>query len=114
MVRTDHPSGGYHIIHHPSGGYPQTRSHVWSYICDISANKPPRDHPIRPDILSPASASFLNVSLAPRQSQQCDEVLDVPSATGQYITEVALMFVSPDHGVLIQEYQGITATGERE
>ena len=47
----------------------------------------------------------------PFQAQQRDELLDIPSASGQYITEVALMFVSPDHGVLMQEYQGISSTG---
>lgn len=45
--------------------------------------------------------------------QQTDELLDMPSATGAYSTEVALMFVSPDHGVLMQEYQSLAGTGAK-
>ena len=29
----------------------------------------------------------------------------------QVTTEVAIMFVSPDHGVLLQEYQALDPTG---
>ena len=59
---------------------------------------------------SPITSALLPPYL-PMQSQQRDE-LDEATATGQYITEVALLFVSPDHGVLMQEYQSISATGE--
>ena len=68
-------------------------------VCDIHAVHPPAVHPPPP-------------LCTPMQSQQRDE-LDEATATGQYITEVALLFVSPDHGVLMQEYQSISATGER-
>ncbi|GAX73042.1 hypothetical protein CEUSTIGMA_g494.t1 [Chlamydomonas eustigma] len=46
-------------------------------------------------------------------SQERDELLDIPSASGKHVTEVALMFVSPDHGVLMQEYQNISETGAK-
>lgn len=40
-------------------------------------------------------------------TRAADDVLGADSVT----TEVALMFVSPDHGVLLQEYQPLDGTG---
>lgn len=39
-------------------------------------------------------------------AQESDVLMTDPgSASGQTVTQVALLFVSPDHGVLMQEYQ---------
>mmetsp|Transcript_30722 Transcript_30722/g.68056 ORF Transcript_30722/g.68056 Transcript_30722/m.68056 type:complete len:1411 (+) Transcript_30722:34-4266(+) len=44
-------------------------------------------------------------------AQARDDLLDVPSSG--HTTEVGLMFVSPEHGVLMQEYQDIDKTGAK-
>ncbi|KAG1665494.1 hypothetical protein FOA52_009755 [Chlamydomonas sp. UWO 241] len=50
-------------------------------------------------------------------NQQADDLMDIASsggaAPGGSPIEVALMFVSPDHGVLIQEYQSLAPSGAR-
>lgn len=43
------------------------------------------------------------------QQAQRDDLLD--SDNGHLINDVALMFVSPDHGILLQEYQEIDSAG---
>lgn len=58
-----------------------------------------------------AESKLLAVQTLANQRDDMDAPDGPPS--GQLITEVALMFVSPDHGVLMQEYQNISAIGAK-
>ena len=56
-----------------------------------------------------------HLCLTPRSLPQAvarDEHTGLDDKAGQPVLEVALMFVSGEHGVLLQEYQSLDSTGE--
>lgn len=51
--------------------------------------------------------------LAVQVLAQESDMMDLPGSSGGQVTQVALLFVSPDHGVLMQEYQEISGSGAK-